>query len=94
MEAIGGAGDLTFDALRNNVLIIREESGQKLIGRVNLNSNEIFSSPYYYLKANDIVYVEPQKSKIRQTTNRIPPWVPLALTGLSIVFTVASIIVR
>ena len=94
MEAIGGAGDLTFDALRNNVLIIREESGQKTIARVNLNSNEIFSSPYYYLKANDIVYVEPQPSKIRQTTNRTPEWVPLALTGLSIVFSVATLIFR
>ncbi len=94
MEAIGAAGDLTFDALRNNVLIIREESGQKIIGRVDLNSNEIFSSPYYYLKSNDIVYVEPQRSKIKETTSRTPPWVPLALTGLSIAFTVASIIVR
>jgi len=94
MEAIGAAGDLTFDALRNNVLIIREESGQKIVGRVNLNSNEIFSSPYYYLKANDIVYIEPQRSKIRETTSRVPPWVPLALTGLSVVFSVASIIVR
>ncbi len=94
MEAIGAAGDLTFDALRNNVLIIREESGQKIVARVNLNSNEIFSSPYYYLKANDIVYVEPQRSKIRQTTNRTPPWVPLALTGLGIVFSVGSILVR
>lgn len=94
LEAIGGAGDLTFDALRNNILIIREESGQKTIARLNLNSNEIFSSPYYYLKANDIVYVEPQASKIRQTTNRTPPWVPLALTGLSIVFSVAILILR
>ncbi|MFN2438481.1 MAG: polysaccharide biosynthesis/export family protein [Chitinophagaceae bacterium] len=92
LEAIGEAGDLTFDALRKNVLIIREESGQKTVARVDLNSNEIFSSPYYYLKANDIVYVEPQPSKIRQTTNRTPAWVPLALTGLSIIFSVASLI--
>jgi len=94
IEAIGAAGDMTFDALRNNVLIIREEGAQKIIERVDLNSNEIFSSPYYYLKANDIVYVEPQKSKIKQTTSRTPQWVPLALTGLSIVFSVATLVFR
>jgi len=94
MEAIGVAGDLTFDAKRKNVLIIREESGQKIIGRIDLNSNEIFSSPYYYLKANDIVYVEPQQSKIKQTTSRTPAWVGLALTGVGILFSVVTLILR
>jgi polysaccharide export outer membrane protein len=45
-------------------LLIREEKGERKFVRLNLNSSNIFESPYYYLKQNDIVYVEPNKSKI------------------------------
>ena len=64
LEALGLAGDLTIYGKRQNVMIIREEKEQKIIKRVDLNSAEIFTSPYYYLQSNDIVYVEPNKTKI------------------------------
>ena len=64
VDAIGMAGDLTIYGKRENVLLIREEKGNRKFIRLNLNSSNIFESPYYYLKQNDIIYVEPNKSKI------------------------------
>jgi polysaccharide export outer membrane protein len=64
MDAIGMAGDLTIYGKRENVLLIREENGERKFIRLNLNSTNIFESPYYYLKQNDIIYVEPNESKV------------------------------
>jgi polysaccharide biosynthesis/export protein len=83
LEALGLAGDLTIYAQRDNVLVIREEEGKKVTHRLNLNSTELFNSPYYYLKSNDVVYVEPNKAKVA-TTSRWQTWVPILLSALSL----------
>ncbi|MES1198305.1 MAG: polysaccharide biosynthesis/export family protein [Chitinophagaceae bacterium] len=82
LEALGLAGDLTLYARRDNVLIIREIEGAKTFQRINLNTSEIFTSPYYYLKSNDIVYVEPNKNKLN-STSKAYLWIPIILTALS-----------
>ena len=64
IDAIGMAGDLTIYGKRENVLLVREENGERKFVRLNLNSSNIFQSAYYYLKQNDIVYVEPNKAKV------------------------------
>lgn len=84
LEAIGLAGDLTIYAKRDNILLIREEKGSKLIKRLNLNTSEIFTSPYYYLKSNDIVYAEPNSAKVA-ANNSTRQILPLVLSGLSFV---------
>jgi polysaccharide biosynthesis/export protein len=66
LEALGLAGDMTAYGRRDNVLIIREKDGVRTSSRINLNTTEILSSPYYYLHQNDIVYVEPFKTKAIQ----------------------------
>lgn len=83
LEALGLAGDLTIYAKRQNVMIIRETKDEKIIKRVNLNSDEIFTSPYYYLQSNDIVYVEPDKAKIA-SVSRGMQWFPIVMSGLSL----------
>src|SRR5215467_6848911 len=94
LEAIGLAGDLTIYAKRDNVLVIRENpNGDKDVKRINLNSIELLSSPYYYLKSNDIVYVEPNKSKVA-SAGRGQQWVPAVLSGLSLVAVVVVGIVN
>jgi polysaccharide biosynthesis/export protein len=82
LEAIGLAGDLTIYAKRDNVVLIREEEGTKIIRRLNLNATDIFTSPYYYLKSNDIIYAEPNENKIAMTseTRQLLPIVLSALT--------------
>ena len=65
LEAIGRSGDLTINADRKNILIIREVNGEKEYGYVDITDPLIFSSPYYYLRQNDVIYVEPNKAKKR-----------------------------
>jgi polysaccharide export outer membrane protein len=82
LEALGLAGDITIYGRKDNVMVIREEDGVKKIKRLNLNSNEIFSSEYYYLKSNDIVYVEANKAKVASST-RSSTLIPIVLSALS-----------
>lgn len=84
LEAVGLAGDLTIYAKRDNVLLIRESGGQKIIKRLDLGSSEILTSPYYYLKTNDVVYVEPRKEKIA-STSRTQQLLPIILSAASLV---------
>jgi len=68
LEALALAGDLTIYGQRKNVLVLREDNGRYTMGRVDLTGKSLFASPYYYLQQNDIVYVEPNKKKKRQST--------------------------
>jgi polysaccharide export outer membrane protein len=86
-EALSMAGDLTIFAKRENVLIVRDNNGKKEFGRVNLNTREIFTSPYYYLHSGDLVYVEQGKGKSSQSdqTYRILPILLSALSFIAII---------
>ncbi len=63
LEAIGMAGDFTPYAKRYDVLVIRERNEVRELARINTQDKSIFSSPYFYLSPNDIIYVEPLKAK-------------------------------
>jgi polysaccharide export outer membrane protein len=63
LEALGLAGDLNITAKRKNVLLIREYEGKREYLPIDLTSKKIFSSPYYYLQNNDVIYVEPDRTK-------------------------------
>ncbi|MCS2724508.1 polysaccharide biosynthesis/export family protein [Bacteroides uniformis] len=69
LDALALAGDLTVYGKRDNVLVQREENGKKVFYTVNLNSgHDLYASPVYYLQQNDIVYVEPNSVRARQST--------------------------
>jgi len=70
LDAISMAGDLQLDAKRENVLLIREENGVRKQIRFNLNSSEVLNSPYYYLRNNDVVYVQPGRYGTREINFR------------------------
>ena len=93
LEAIGLAGDLTVYGKRENVLLIRQEGGQKRMERINLNSSQLLSSPYYYLQSNDVIYVEPEKAKVA-TGTRGQQLLPYIISGVSIVALVLTAIIR
>jgi polysaccharide export outer membrane protein len=83
LEALGMAGDLTMFSERDKILLIRVEDGKKITQRLDLTSPDFVStSPYYYLKNNDVLYVETNKSKIGSTTT-IRQTLPAILSGLS-----------
>jgi polysaccharide export outer membrane protein len=83
LEALGLAGDLTIYARRENIMVIRENKEEKIIKRINLNSDELFTSPYYYLQSNDIVYVEPNNAKVA-SVSRGMQLLPIVMSGLSL----------
>jgi polysaccharide export outer membrane protein len=83
LEALGMAGDLTVYSKRDNVLLIRTEGGKKIVRRIDLTSPDFVSaSPYYYLKTNDVIYIETNKAKIGSTTT-VRQTLPAILSGLS-----------
>ncbi len=88
IQALGMAGDLTIYGKRENIMIIREENGQKTFARLNLNSSDIFRSPYFQLRQRDIVYVEPSRIKAASTDasqTRIISLISLATTVLVVI---------
>ncbi len=82
LEALAAAGDLTVYGKRDNVLITREVDGKIELARVDLRSADLYTSPYYYLQQNDVIYVSPNKVRAIGSTN--------AGLWLSMVSTVAS----
>jgi len=89
LEAVGLAGDLTIYAKRDNVMVIREENGVRTVKRLNLNTKELFTSPYYFLKTNDIVYVEPNASKV-SSVSRSTQIFPIVISALSFLIIVVD----
>lgn len=64
LEGLALAGDMTVYGKRDNVKVLREDAnGKKKYFTLNLNDKNIIFSPAYFLEQNDIVYVEPNKSK-------------------------------
>lgn len=93
LEALGMAGDMTVYGKRDNVLIIREQNGKRVMKRLDLNQQNILNSPFFNLKQNDIVYVEPDRSKaIEYSPNtRI---MPVVIASISAVAVLISAILR
>ncbi len=91
IEAIGLAGDLTITGVRNNVLVIRDNNGEKQEFRADLTDNKLFNSPIYYLQQNDVVYIEPNAaSRSNATIWKTTGSVFISLTSL-VITTIALI---
>lgn len=75
LEAIGSAGDLTDYGKRENILLIREKDKNQQYHRINLNNRASIAQEYYYLRPNDVIYVEPIQSKKFASSNysRVAP---------------------
>ena len=82
-QAIAMSGDVTYDGKRENLLVIRQHDDRISYGRVDLTSAKIFENPYYYLKQNDIIYVEPSYRRIK-SAGFITSW-----QGIVSIFTTA-----
>ena len=67
LEALGMANDLTIFGARKNILIIREVEGKKKFATIDLTSINTVNSPVYYLQQNDVIYVEPNRARIRSS---------------------------
>ena len=88
LEALAAAGDLTPYGRRDNVLVTREVEGKMEMARLDLRDANLFTSPYYYLQQNDVVYVSPNRVRVVQSSN-----VGLWLSMVSTVASAATVIV-
>lgn len=90
LDALADAGDLTPYGERNNVLLVREENGERKFVHLDLNSSETLKSPYFYLRQNDYVYVSP--NKVRQSNSKYDQNNAYKLSMTSTIVSAASVI--
>jgi polysaccharide export outer membrane protein len=83
IDAIAMAGDMPISGRKDNVMIIRETEGRREYARLNLNSRNVFSSPYYYLKQNDIIYIEPSRTRRQESNDFLRFYLPTITSLLS-----------
>ncbi len=91
LEAISQAGDLTIDGNRE-VVLVRETDGKREVARIDLRSKDVFRSPYYYLRQNDVIYVSPSDRKIN-TRSDAAQWYSWGISGVSLILAVIALAV-
>lgn len=89
-EALSLSGDLTKYGKRDNILITRETTEGITTQRVDLTSTDFMQSDYFYLKQNDIVYVEPNKTSVN--SSGVGPNISIYLTVISLLLTTTALI--
>ncbi len=92
-EALAMCGDITDSGMRNNVVVMREKNGEVIPIEIDLTKKTIFDSEVYYLRQNDIVYVEPTLAKKRRSEMN-PDWPKYASLGVSVAVWVRNILRR
>ena len=92
IEAIGLAGDLTIQGKRKSVLLVREQNGKRVFVTMDLTNKALFNSPYYYLAQNDVIYVEPNKTKLNSSV--VGSNTGVILSSISILITLVTLLTR
>jgi polysaccharide biosynthesis/export protein len=93
LEALSLAGDLNMTAVRNDVMLIRETAGKKQYVSIDLNDKKTLSSPYYYLKNNDVIYVKPGANKAFATSRGFQ-LLPTILGALSLITVIVTTVTK
>ena len=92
LEALSLSGDMTIYGKRNAILVIREKDGERVIKKVDITKRDFINSPYYYLSQNDVVYVEPNKTKVNASV--IGPNITVGISALSLIITIIALTLR
>ena len=92
LEALSQAGDLTPYSNRQHIMVIREHDGVREYGEIDLKDNKFFTLPYYYLQRNDVIYVEPTKSKVAQIQQPINAYLQPVSVAISLTLSVLTIL--
>lgn len=93
VDAIAAAGGIPITGRKDNVLVIREEGNKRVFARLDLNSRNVFNNPYYYLKQNDIVYVEPAKIRRQEANEFLRFYLPIVSSFITTALSVYTIVV-
>jgi polysaccharide export outer membrane protein len=92
LEALSEAGDLTIYGKRQNIRIIREKDGVQTITPVDITKADFINSPYYYLAHNDVVIVDPNKTRINSSV--VGPNLTVGLSALSLLLGIIALTTR
>ena len=92
IDAIAAAGDIPITGRKDNIMVVRETEGVREFAQLNLNSREVFTSPYFYLKQNDIVYVEPARIRRQEGNDFFRFYLPTITTLMSTLLAVYGIV--
>ncbi len=92
VDALAKAGDLTVYGKRQNVLLIRDINGEKKTVRIDLTKSDFVYSEYYYMKQNDVVYVESNKTKVNSSA--VGPNITVGLSALSLLVTIIALSIK
>lgn len=92
LQAIGMAGDLTIYGKRTNIKVVRHEGNKVQYYNVDITSSDFIKSPVYYLRQNDVVYVEPNQPRMNNSQASTTTSYIISATGLLI--TILSILTR
>ncbi len=96
LDALVLSGDLTANAKRNNITIIREEGNDKRVKHVNMEDNSIFTSPWYYVKPNDIILVsiDYEKTEKADKRTRLQSTLSLVASGFGLLIIVLDRVIK
>ena len=92
LEAIGMAGDLTIQGKRQKVVLVREQEGKRTFVDIDLTDREMVNSPYFYLAQNDVLIVEPNKTKINSSA--VGPNIGVIFASISTLISIIVLITR
>lgn len=92
MEALALAGDLTIYGKRNNILLIREKNGTKTYEKIDITKTDFINSSNYYLSQNDVIYVEPNKTRVNSSV--VGPNLTIGISALSLVVTILALTLK
>jgi polysaccharide export outer membrane protein len=93
LQALAQAGDLTIFAQRENILLVRETPQGKETVRLSLYDKSLLSSQYYWLQSGDLLYVQPNKTKVNTNTTFFQVW-PTIISSVSIFLVVFNQILK
>jgi polysaccharide export outer membrane protein len=93
LQAIAQAGDLTIFAKRDNILLVRDTPEGKETVRLSLYEKSLLSSPYYWLQSGDLIYVQPNKTKVNTNTTFFQVW-PTIISSVSVLLVIVNQIVK
>ena len=91
-QALGLAGDLSKNGRRDDIMIVREENGKQMVTKIDITKSDFFSSPYYFLKQNDVIYVQPSLKGVKESG--FIPDVPALLSLFTVILTSVILLTR
>jgi polysaccharide export outer membrane protein len=95
LEVLGVSGDINLLGKKDNLLVIRETETGKQFKRLNLEDHSVFNSDWYYLKPDDVVYIEPNDKKLNEEKRaRTQQTISLALSGLSLAIIILNSLLK